>query len=148
MAVNMMRSRLEQVIGNQSITDGVTVAGSLDCKDADWCTLIFDWSAQEGTDATDAVYDILMCDTTVVTDHVTIQATQAEPLTATAHLGRVEVDLNKYNKRYLRVKVTAGTGTGSNCNIGVHALLGRLDAEPSGTAGLVGNTTNYSVDIP
>jgi hypothetical protein len=133
------------LIASQKITDGATVTANLDCKDCDHVTVRVNFGAEETTDATTAAIVLSHSDTTDATNFSTITASRGEDL-ASAHELRYEVDM-KTRKRYLRLSVTAGTGTGSDMQVGAIATKTRNGQDPASTTAMQASTNDAVVIV-
>lgn len=132
------------LISPQLITDAATVTANLDCRDGAYASIRVNCSAEEGTNATNATLSVLESDDTVVTNFATVVANRSEDLTS-AHEVRYEVDM-KTRRRYLRLSVTAGTGTGSDATFGAVGTVWR-NVRGATSAAAMNASTNDGVVI-
>ena len=113
------------------ITDAATSTANFDCIGADHATVRINFAAEETTDAGTVLVSLLGSDDTIVTNFATITADQSVANTSATEL-RYEVDLIG-QKRYLRLSVTAGAGTGSDLTFSSIGTLTRNDVSPANT---------------
>lgn len=135
--------RVQQIIA--PTTSAVTTArtASLDCRGADFVTVVVNPSVEKNTDATGVVIGILSSDDTVVTNHATVTANRTEDLT-TSHAVVYHIPVRK---RYLRVTLTPDTSTNGNVVLSADALLSNLEDKPVSTTGMVGSTNDVCVVV-
>lgn len=98
----------------QSVATNETARGIVDCKGADYLSVVFTLDTQAATSSNPAVLKLLESDDTVVTNAVDITAfvgdgsggfTIPDAVTATGQCVRLNVDL-RGRKRYIRCEVT------------------------------------------
>jgi hypothetical protein len=138
----MQATKTVQLFASQLVTDGATVTANLDCLGAKSAKVIVNVSTEETTHSANYTVELSHSDDTVVTNFATIRANVVlDPQTA-----RIIVDDVVIKKRYLRVKVTAGTTTGGDLYIGAIGILSRLSEEPKNTSDMTDSTHN-SVNV-
>jgi hypothetical protein len=134
------------LLGAQTITDGATATANLDCKGARHAVVIVNLGVEETTDATAISLALRESDDTVVTNFATVVANQSITSIASASQAVYLVNLLG-RKRYLRLSVTAGTGTGSNLTFSANAITSRLEEAPASTTDMVGSTNDVVVRV-
>lgn len=137
--MNHAQSGIDTVLFNPTgITDGATSTVNFDCRAADYASIRILFDPEETTHARDTTVSLLESDDTVVTNFATITANQSVDLTAAKEV-RYEVDM-RGRKRYLRLSITAGTGTGNNITFASVGTLTRNDLEPASTTAMGDDT--------
>jgi len=131
-------TKIVQLIKAQTITDGATATANLDMKGYDYATIVVNCGDEETTDATLPVVSLLESDDTQVTNFATVVANASPDLLTARNVVR-HVDM-RGRKRYLRLSVTAGTGTGSNMQFAAVAIQSRAEQQPASTSDMVGST--------
>ena len=115
-----------------------TLAGNLDCRDADYATIIVNADVELTTDAEPITVSLLQSDDTVVTNFATVVADVDLSLVSAAQQ-IYHVDM-KGKKRYLRIKLTPGTvATDDAFAMEVTGILSRMHSEPASTSDGVNN---------
>lgn len=122
-----------------------SATANLDTQGAKHATIRVLFDTRLNTDAATCAVNLLECDTTVVTDFVTIVAQRAEDMT-NRHEVRYEVDLRSH-KRYLRLTVDPGNTTNDVATCIALATLSRKETDPTAAADLVGSTNDAVVIV-
>ncbi len=123
------------VIASQSMTNSATVTGNLDCRGADYATLLIALGTEVNTNAIGPTISVLTDNTTTASNFATITADRsAEDITAAKVLA-YHVDM-RGQERYLRVSVTSETTTNDDVELSVIGVLTRSGEEPASTTGM------------
>lgn len=126
------------------MTNSATTTANVDVKGADYAVIRLFFDAELNTNAVGPTISLLESDDTVATNFATIVANRTNEDLTSERAVRYNVDC-KTRKRYLRLSVTTGTSTNDDITVSAFAELHRLESMPSGTTGMVNNTSNYVV---
>ena len=142
-----MATQIARIIDPVTITDGETVAGNLDCLNADWASIDVLLGTAQTTAAGTLEFSVLHSNDTVVTNFATLAATVSLSNigTQTGKVRSIEVNA-AHRKRYLRLAVTAGAASG-DVIIGAVGRLHRMDVEPENTTDMVVSTSDQSIQL-
>lgn len=141
----IQNTKITQLVANVLKTDGTTTTANLDMKGYDYGTIVVNLGLEEGTDATNPTVALLESDDTVVSNFATVFANVSVDL-ETARQVIYHVDM-RGRKRYQRLSITAGTGTGNDIKIGAIAIQGKAELEPASTTDMAGGGTTDTVKI-
>lgn len=143
--INAQNAKHEVLFSARSITAAATASAFLDCKGADYATIILNFAAEVNTSAVGPTVVLAHADTTDGAT-ATVTANRTEDL-ASAHQLVYHVD-TKTKKRYLKLSVTAATHTTNDIvTAAAGAILTRLEQSPGGTADMVASTNDAVVVV-